>query len=276
MPWKRSDVRKDRIAEEASECIIARMPSVNCPVCGLINPATADRCDCGYDFRGHDLITPGLSKKESSSSSSKLDAPDQSQEPQKNGNHSGTSKRYPIALVLGLALGSNAGGAVFPEGRWGWAIGGVIGAYVATLISSALTDSGVKRSRTFAITSLSLGLLSVPSGFLLFGLLPMMPPALVLLGNPSVSFDPGDSTFGFFMRGAGVYEWYTESAKNKDRQTHVKVYPTIIDGRKIPNSFVLCWEDYPLDAGPSGLVDFTDLIVRVDGIRAAVGDTGAR
>ena len=101
----------------------------------------------------------------------------------------------------------------------------------------------------------------------------------------AVSFDPGDSMFGFFMRLDGVYEWYTESAKNSDRESHVKVYPTIIDGREIPNSYLICWEDYPLDAeiswedypldaGSSRFVDFTDLIVRVDGVRpaAAGGD----
>ena len=23
---------------------------MDCPICGLINPDTAQRCDCGYDF----------------------------------------------------------------------------------------------------------------------------------------------------------------------------------------------------------------------------------
>ena len=65
----------------------------------------------------------------------------------------------------------------------------------------------------------------------------------------------------------GVCEWYTEAAKNKDGKSHVKVYPTMIDGREIPNSFVLSWEDYPLGASPSSYS--TDLIVRVDGVRPA-------
>ena len=41
----------------------------------------------------------------------------------------------------------------------------------------------------------------------------------------------------------------------------------IIDGREVPNSYLICWEDYPLNTGPHRLVDFTDLIVRVDGVR---------
>lgn len=81
-----------------------------------------------------------------------------------------------------------------------------------------------------------------------------------------VAFDPGETPFGFFMNLEGVYEWHSESARNGDGQSHVKVYPTIVDGKEIPNSFLFCWEDYPLDAGPSRFIDFTDLIVRVDGI----------
>ncbi len=86
-----------------------------------------------------------------------------------------------------------------------------------------------------------------------------------------VSFDPGDPRFGFFIKldKMGMrYKWYTESPKNKG-ESHVKIYPTIVDGREIPNSYLLCWEDYPLSLGPSTLVDFTDLIVRVDGVRPA-------
>ncbi|MDA2913857.1 hypothetical protein MYX77_07860 [Acidobacteriia bacterium AH_259_A11_L15] len=86
-----------------------------------------------------------------------------------------------------------------------------------------------------------------------------------------VSFDPGDSRFGFFIKLDKMgtrYKWYTESAKNEG-ESHVKIYPTIVDGREIPNSYLLCWEDYPLSLGPSTLIDFTDLMVRVDGVRPA-------
>lgn len=92
-----------------------------------------------------------------------------------------------------------------------------------------------------------------------------------------VAFDPGDSPFGFFMQLEGVYEWFSESTRNSDRQSHVKIFPMIVDGQEIPNSYLFCWEDYPLDTGPSNFVDFTDLIVRVDGVTPVIakGDESA-
>ena len=92
-----------------------------------------------------------------------------------------------------------------------------------------------------------------------------------------ISFDPGDSTFGFFIidkLGSGG-KYYTESAKNGG-ESHVKVFPSIVDGREIPNSYLLCWEDYPLSLGPSTLIDFTDLIVRVDGAKPVPPDDAHR
>ena len=95
-----------------------------------------------------------------------------------------------------------------------------------------------------------------------------------------VSFDPGDSRFGFFIQMDQMgtrYKWYTESAKNEgvqmgdtwvedDGASHVKIYPTIVDGREVLNSYLLCWEDFPLSLAPHPFIDFTDLIVRVDGV----------
>ena len=31
---------------------------MNCPRCGLINPETAQRCDCGYDFISKSVEKP--------------------------------------------------------------------------------------------------------------------------------------------------------------------------------------------------------------------------
>src|SRR6059036_1012286 len=35
---------------------------MNCPQCGLMNPPTAVRCDCGYDFAGHHSRLEGNSQ----------------------------------------------------------------------------------------------------------------------------------------------------------------------------------------------------------------------
>ncbi len=34
------------------------MASKRCPTCGLVNPATADRCDCGWSFARQELGEP--------------------------------------------------------------------------------------------------------------------------------------------------------------------------------------------------------------------------
>jgi hypothetical protein len=34
---------------------------MDCPKCGLVNPASALRCDCGYDFPSEKMQTPYLS-----------------------------------------------------------------------------------------------------------------------------------------------------------------------------------------------------------------------
>lgn len=91
-----------------------------------------------------------------------------------------------------------------------------------------------------------------------------------------VSFDPGDSKFGFFTRSlrpgteAGsyaTYKWFTESERNEDGESHVRVYPMIIEGREVPNSYLICWENCPLNRGPSRIIDFCNLIVCLDGVR---------
>jgi len=45
----------------------ARGAPMNCPNCGLINPPTAQRCDCGYDFvdrrQKQPLLPPSRSHK---------------------------------------------------------------------------------------------------------------------------------------------------------------------------------------------------------------------
>ena len=31
---------------------------MKCPKCGLVNAATATRCDCGFGFQGHSVVPP--------------------------------------------------------------------------------------------------------------------------------------------------------------------------------------------------------------------------
>lgn len=98
------------------------------------------------------------------------------------------------------------------------------------------------------------------------GEIPLDIPRVGVGPTDSVAFDPGGSAFGFRMKYEPVYEWYSESARNRDGASHVKVYPAFSEGREVPNAYVVCWEDYPLNEGPSQYIDFTDLIFRVDGV----------
>ncbi len=82
----------------------------------------------------------------------------------------------------------------------------------------------------------------------------------------AVPFEPMEAAFGLFVRIDGFYNWYTESARNTDGESHVKVYPMILDGREVSNSYLISWEDADLGEGPSRFMDFTDLIVRLDGV----------
>jgi hypothetical protein len=40
------------------------MEPIDCPKCGLTNPWSAERCDCGYDFARHQLRESLLSPEE--------------------------------------------------------------------------------------------------------------------------------------------------------------------------------------------------------------------
>ena len=82
---------------------------MECPHCKLINPETAQRCDCGYNFTTKTLEEPYDRSRE-----------DQGQEPQENGNRSGSSRKVPwfrktinvlkIAALLGsLYIGRSFG-----------------------------------------------------------------------------------------------------------------------------------------------------------------------
>jgi hypothetical protein len=39
-------------------CAPERREEMKCPNCGLINPDTAERCDCGYDFQSGEIREP--------------------------------------------------------------------------------------------------------------------------------------------------------------------------------------------------------------------------
>ena len=79
------------------------------------------------------------------------------------------------------------------------------------------------------------------------------------------NFDPGEASFGFYIHvdWTGEYQWYTEVQRNGG-EAHVKVYPVIKDGKEIPNSYLLCWEDIPL--GMEEYDDYQDIITYVSGV----------
>lgn len=89
---------------------------MKCPHCGLINPETAQRCDCGYDFqKGTIDRDKGVEVGNSSDSS------------------------YPVLFVLGLALGSSLGGVLI-GGSVGVTIGLVVGGAIGKALQSIITS----------------------------------------------------------------------------------------------------------------------------------------
>jgi hypothetical protein len=65
----------------------------DCPKCGLINPPSAQRCDCGYDFAAKRVLSTYLSEKDL-----------------KRGQEEGEEKGVGIALRIMLRLAKLLGG----------------------------------------------------------------------------------------------------------------------------------------------------------------------
>ena len=84
--------------------------------------------------------------------------------------------------------------------------------------------------------------------------------------TPLKALDPGESPFGFYIRVdfQGKYQWHTETSKNNG-EPHVKVFPIAEAGKKVPDSYLLCWEDIPVGAEENS--DYQDIIVQVSGLR---------
>ena len=78
---------------------------MNCPICGLFNPDTAVRCDCGYDFPSKEVKESYLTKTERES---RLDS-----------DPKGRRKRFwqKAATLFAVVLGRN----IFRT--FGWRIG---------------------------------------------------------------------------------------------------------------------------------------------------------
>lgn len=38
--------------------------AIDCPACGLVNPPSAQRCDCGYDFAARQVLSTYLTEKD--------------------------------------------------------------------------------------------------------------------------------------------------------------------------------------------------------------------
>lgn len=98
---------------------------MECPKCSLINPQTAQRCDCGYDFESGTMKRPYLSSEEREKVS--------------------LSWRYgPLALivagivwVLKEVSESIAGHAL---GRWPWIAWLVLGVFFSVAVSKLVRD----------------------------------------------------------------------------------------------------------------------------------------
>src|SRR4051812_30138947 len=46
----------ERVVRRGAESLMVQ----ECPKCGLVNPPTATRCDCGYDFASRQVVGPRL------------------------------------------------------------------------------------------------------------------------------------------------------------------------------------------------------------------------
>ena len=80
------------------------------------------------------------------------------------------------------------------------------------------------------------------------------------------TFDPGKASIGFFIHvdfQCNKYRWYTDISKNNS-ESHVKVYPLVKEGKDIPDSYLLCWEDLPI--GSEENADYQDIIVQISGV----------
>jgi len=83
-------------------------------------------------------------------------------------------------------------------------------------------------------------------------------------------FAPGDSSFGFFIQVnemiGGGGKWFSDPNRN-DSEHHIMTFPTIENGSVVKDSYILFWEGWPLDTPPLNLIDYADLVVRVDGVK---------
>jgi hypothetical protein len=83
--------------------------SLKCPNCGLINPGSAKRCDCGYDFITFkqeksylsDITKPNVHRKQSDSNESGINNKEKKQSEQ----YSLYRKRIIMAANFGIAIG---------------------------------------------------------------------------------------------------------------------------------------------------------------------------
>src|SRR5512142_2063465 len=48
------------------------IPPMDCPKCKLVNPPTAKRCDCGYDFETHTMEESYLTERDKQLSKPKM------------------------------------------------------------------------------------------------------------------------------------------------------------------------------------------------------------
>jgi len=104
--------------------------AMDCPTCGLVNPPTAQRCDCGYDFAEQRQKQP-------------LTAPSRRSHRLSRGAKIGIFVLIFLVVTLFVSIGSKSTPPSMAEPSIAGALGSLTGSLIVILLVSALIASPI-------------------------------------------------------------------------------------------------------------------------------------